>query len=237
MPEFSYIRAALPPDQLAPIRDALLSSPFVAKTTLNGLFDHSRGFAISFKDAGRAALAQRFPSLANYFSRVLGEPAVRAVQSWWGRLRRHPVVIPNAWYLNLLLVGEGGKVGPHKDGTLANPAGVPGATPEVVSVLYLHVPRRAGGELVLAREGRLKGVVVPSTGGLLHFKGDLLHEVRPVEGVTDGSPRASLVIEQYHFAEDALARLPDFQLDSRAGFGVFLEHHAKQPPKQFELEP
>ena len=192
---------------------------------------------MTFKAGGRPELEQRFPALKEYFARVLGEPAMRAVQSWWGRLRRHPVTIPNAWYLNLLLVGEGGTIGPHTDATLAKEAGVPEATPEVVSVLYLRVPKRAGGELVLARDGRIKGVVFPSEGGLLHFRGDLPHEVRPVEDVAGGVQRASLVIEQYHFADEALARLPQFQLDSRAGFGAFLAYHAGRRPKHFELEP
>ena len=52
----------------------------------------------------------------------------------------------------------------------------------------------------------------------------------------DGAQRASLVIEQYHFADEALARLPKFKLDSRAGFKAYLTHHADQDPKSFELE-
>ena len=237
MPEFSYIRGALPPQRLEPIREALLSSPFISKSTLGGQFEQSRGFAMTFKAGGQAELERRFPVLQEYFTRVLGEPAVRAVQPWWGRFRKHPVVVPNAWYLNLLLVGEGENIGPHTDATLAKEAGVPGATPEVVTVLYLRVPKRAGGELVLARNGRIKGVVFPSEGGLLHFRGDLPHEVRPVEQVAGGVQRASLVIEQYHFPDEALARLPEFQLDSRAGFGAFLAYHAKHGTKDFELEP
>ena len=109
---------------------------------------------------------------------------MRAVQNWWPRLRKVPVRLPNAWYLNVLLVGEGGNVGPHTDATLAGPAGVPGATPQVVSVLYLRVPDCRGGELVLAREGRIKGVVQPSEGALLHFRGDL-----PSRGAPGGAGR------------------------------------------------
>lgn len=237
MPEFAYIRAALPPERLGPIRDALLCSPFVSKSTLGGTFEQSRGFAMTFKAEGRAELEARFPPLTDYFAQVLGEPAVRAVQSWWGRLRNHPVVIPNAWYLNLLLVGEGENIGPHTDATLAREAGVPGTTPEVVTVLYLRVPQRAGGELVLARHRRIKAVIAPSEGALLHFRGDLPHEVRPVEPQANGIQRASLVLEQYHFSPESLARLPQFQLDSRAGFGAFLAYHAGRGPKDFELEP
>jgi len=237
LPEFSYVRRALSPARLEPIRQALLDSPFVSKSTLGGHFEQSRGFAMTFKAGGRAEIEARFPALKDYFAQALGEPAVRAVQSWWGRLRRHPVVIPNAWYLNLLLVGEGENIGPHTDATLATEAGAPGSTPEVVTVLYLRVPKRSGGELVLARDGRIKGVVFPDEGALLHFRGDLPHEVRPVAPAAKGLQRASLVLEQYHFAPEALARLPEFQLDSRAGFGAFLAYHAARGLKDFELEP
>jgi hypothetical protein len=231
--EFSYIRGALPPARLGPMCDGLLRSPLVSKSTLGGTFAQSRGFAMVFKAKGRTEIEERFPVLKDYFAQVLGEPAVRAVQSWWGRFRRHPVRVPNAWYLNLLLVAEGANVGPHTDATLAKPAGVPAATPEVVTVLYLRVPAGGGGKLVLARGGKIKGVVSPSPGGLLHFRGDLPHEVRPVPG---GVERASLVIEQYRFEDEALARLPDFKLDSRAGFGAYLEHHRERGAKQLEIE-
>jgi hypothetical protein len=49
--------------------------------------------------------------------------------------------------------------------------------------------------------------------------------------------RASLVIEQYHFEPEALARLPEFQLESRAGFGAFLKHHEERGPGSFDLDP
>ena len=113
---------------------------------------------------------------------------------------------------------------------------MPAATPEVVSVLYLSVPKQSGGELVLVRNGKIKGVVFPTEGGLLHFRGDLPHEVRPVEDSSQVQ-RASLVIEQYRFDDAALARLPRFRLDSRAGFAAYLEHHQQQGgAKEFELE-
>lgn len=226
MPEFAYIRRGLPPEQLQPLRDALLGSRFVSKSTLGGTFEQSQGFAMTFKHEGRAQVEDRFPLLKPYFDRVLGEPAMRALQSWWGRFRKHPVPLPNAWYLNLLLVGEGGTIGRHIDTTLGREAGKPGATPLAVTVLYLHVPQAAGGELVISREQTFEGVIEPSEGGLLHFKGDLAHEVYPVEELPDGTQRASLVLEQYRFDDEALARLPDFKLDSRAGFRAFLDHHA-----------
>ena len=236
MPEFAYIRRALPPERLQPIRDVLLGSPFVSHSTLGGAFERSHGFAMTFQRDGRDQIEQRFPPLKEYFAQVLGEPAMRALQSWWGRYRNKPVVVPNAWYLNLLLVGEGGTIGRHIDTTLGREAGVPGTTPQAVTVLYLRVPQARGGQLEISREQRVKAVIRPQEGGLLHFRGDLAHEVLPVEEVADGAQRASLVIEQYHFADEALKRLPTFKLDSRAGFGAYLKHHGQQEPKRFELE-
>lgn len=236
MPEFAYIRRALAPQRLQPIREALLGSALVSRSTLAGTFEQSHGFAVTFKRPGREQLEQRFPPLKDYFAQVLGEPSVRALQSWWGRFRKHPVAVPNAWYMNLLLVGEGGTIGRHIDTTLGKEAGKPGATPQAVTVLYLQVPQRSGGELVISREQSIEGIIEPNEGGLLHFKGDLSHEVLAVEQLPEGARRASLVIEQYHFADDALARLPDFKLDSRGGFGAYLKHHEGQGPKDFELE-
>ncbi|MBS1153193.1 MAG: hypothetical protein H6Q89_4891, partial [Myxococcaceae bacterium] len=98
------------------------------------------------------------------------------------------------------------------------------------------VPQASGGELEISREHSVKALIRPREGGLLHFRGDLAHEILPVEEVPEGAQRASLVIEQYHFDDAALARLPKFKLDSRAGFKAYLQHHAQQGPKEFELE-
>ena len=78
----------------------------------------------------------------------------------------------------------------------------------------------------------------PRPNSSIHFRGDLAHAVNAfTDARQQGQLRASLVIEQYHFADDVLARLPEFQLDSRAGFGAFLKHHAALPEqKTFEIE-
>ena len=77
---------------------------------------------------------------------------------------------------------------------------------------------------------------MPEANAVLHFRGDLAHEVCAFEA-GPGALRASLVIEQYHFGPDALERLPEFQLESRAGFGAYLKHHADREPTKFEIEP
>jgi hypothetical protein len=224
---------ALPAAAFTALRDGLLASPLVGATTLNGPFEASRGFACTFKATGRARLVERFAQLGPHLDAVQGGPAVRALTPWW---KRTPSRVPNCWYLNVLLVSAGGTVGRHIDATLRRPSGVPDAVPELVSVLYLVVPRARGGDLRLYDGATPVARIFPEENLLVHFRGDLSHEVCPFEG-PPGALRASLVLEQYHFEPQALARLPEFELDSRAGFGAYLEHHAERPPAPFELEP
>jgi hypothetical protein len=102
-------------------------------------------------------------------------------------------------------------------------------------VLYLSVPpRRAGGELRLYRDQAPVGVLTPEPGTLLHFRGELLHEVTPLEGTPEGALRASLVCEQYHLPPPALERLVPVQVQSKAGFAAYLTE--KRSGASFELE-
>lgn len=213
--------SALSKAHFTALRDALLSSPLVGRSTLAGPFQSSRGFAVIFREEGRGKVLERFPALRPYFDAVLGAPAIRALTPWW---RRQLTRIPNAWYLNVLLVSEGGTVARHVDATLRKPAGEPEAIPELVSVLYLSVPDARGGDLQLWDGPTPSTRLTPRENALVHFRGDLAHQVNAFEGAA-GAVRASLVIEQYHFGAEALARLPDFRLESRAGFSAFLSHH------------
>lgn len=217
--------------RLEALREALLASRFVARSPLMGTFQGSRGFALIFTEAGRAKLEERFPFLRDYLALVLEPASWRGLLPWKerllgpGRERRRP----NAYYVNLLLLEPGRGVGRHIDATLQEPSGVPGATPEHVSVLYLNVPEGArGGALVLSRGARPAGEVLPRPGMLVHFRGDLTHEVRPFSGGPEGALRASLVCEQYAFEPAALARLPGFRIQSKAGFAAYLEAHRER---------
>ena len=229
--EFVTYRNALKEERLEALRAALLSSRFVARSPLMGTFQSSRGFAFIFTEAGRETLEARFPFLRDYLALVMDPAGTRGLLPWRERLfgaskeRRRP----NAFYLNLLLLEPGRGVGRHIDATLQEPSGVPGATPEHVSVLYLRVPERVkGGALVLTRENRPRGEVRPRTGMLVHFRGDLTHEVQPFTGGGDDALRASLVCEQYAFAPEVLARLPEFRIQSKAGFAAYLEEHRER---------
>jgi hypothetical protein len=202
---WSEVRRAFSADQIAAIREPLLESPLVGKSTLGGSFRASRGFALTFREEGRAKLSPRFAPVVPFI-----DAAVARVKRW--RLRK-----PNAWYLNLLLVSPGGSVGRHVDGTLRGPSGESDATPVVVSVLYLS---SLGGPLVLSRGTRELHRITPREGAMVHFKGELDHAVEATDG--EGL-RISLVLEQYHFGPAALARLPELKVDSRAGFAAYLK--------------
>lgn len=233
MRDFTSIETALPEDAFLALREALLGSPLVGTSTLAGPFRSSRGFAVIFRAEGRSQVIDRFPQLAPWFDAALGVPGVDALRSWW---QRSSTRVPNAWYLNVLLVSEGGTVARHVDATLRRPAKADTAVPEVVSVLYLSVPDARGGALQLWNGASRLRPIAPKPNRAVHFRGDLAHEVEAFTGAAPHALRASLVIEQYHLEPDALARLPAFQLDSRAGFGAYLEHHATRPPGDFTLE-
>ncbi len=81
------------------------------------------------------------------------------------------------------------------------------------------------------------GKVRPRPGLLVQFRGDLQHEVQPFTGGPEGAVRASLVCEQYAFEPEALARIPAFRIQSKAGFAAYLDEHrerssAKRPRRE-----
>lgn len=217
-------RDALTGPRLESLREALLASHFVARSPLMGTFQVTKGFAFIFTEAGRATLLERFPFLTDYLNLVMDPATTRGLLTWHERLlgpRR-----PNAFFLNLLLLEEGKGVGRHIDATLQEPSGVAGAVPKHVSVLYLEVPTGAqGGTLRLLRDDQPVGTVHPEPGLLVQFRGELQHEVQPFTGGPQGALRASLVCEQYAFGSAALAHIPTFRIQSKAGFAAYLNTH------------
>lgn len=225
------VRRALVGAELSAVREGVLGSPLIGSSTLAGSFQDSRGFGVTFTEAGVPELLRRFAFLAPYWKRVRAGPPERQLQPLFRRLTAAAPAPPNAWFLNLLMLSAGASVGRHVDATLAKPSGVLDATPLLVSVLYLSVPRRAdGGHLVLDDGDRVRSVVAPREGHLIHFDGRLTHRVEPFHGGREGASRASLVLEQYRFDPEALARLPDFQIHSRAGFAAHLADHRNRAP-------
>lgn len=226
---YRRLRRALTRSRLEAVREGVLGSPLIGSSTLAGSFQESRGFGITFTLEGVPELLRRFSFLEPYWERVRAGPPERSLQAWPRRLFGGPAPQPNAFFLNLLMLGTGASVGRHVDATLAKPSGVPDATPHLVSVLYLRVPRGVdGGRLVLDDGQRIRGVVAPREGHLIHFDGRLTHRVEPFLGGAAGEARASLVLEQYHFNAEACARLPAFQVHSRAGFAAHLAEHRRR---------
>ncbi len=229
MPDYRLHRWALSAKVHRKLCEAVLASPLAGRSTLNGPFEATRGFGVTFTEAGRPRVTERFPELAPFLKRALGDAAVRELLGWPRRLFERPKG-PNAWYLNLLLVGEGAEVKRHVDATLAPLVGKPGTTPLVVSVLYLLAPQARGGELVLSRGSELLHVLRPRARALVHFRGELDHAVAPAHGLPLGQLRASLVLEQYRLEPELLEKLPELRVDSGAGFGAFLLDRAARPP-------
>lgn len=225
MPEYVRRRRALEDGPFQRLKDGLLQSPLVARSTLAGSFRGSRGFAITFTAEGRPALEERYPFVAPFLALAISDLAHRALEPWPLRwLDRPPRRRPNAFYLNLLLVADGGAVGRHTDATLRGPSADESAVPEQVTVLYLEVPGRfRGGELRLYRGSRSVGRIRPVPRMLVHFRGDLQHEVATLEAAGDGTLRASAVLEQYHLAPAPLSRVPALHIQSKAGFAAYLE--------------
>ncbi len=205
------------------IREGCLGSPLVGDSPLAGTFRGTRGFAATFTRAGVDALHERLGFLRAFTRLVLGGEAYAALAGW-RRLLGTPRA--NAFYLNLL-VSDGAGVGPHVDATLRGPSGEATATPRVVSVLYLDRPAGVrGGELVLYDGSRPLLAHPALPGMLLHFRGQLRHEVRPLAAP---GTRVSLVCEQYELPEAALGRLAPLTMHSRAGFAAYLEAAQGRP--------
>lgn len=218
MPPFVVSRHALPEADFRALRDGLLGSPLVGRSTLAGGFRASRGFAITFTREGRAVVEQRFPFVAAFLGLAMGRGR-RRLLPWSRRLGRD--ASPNAFFLNLLVVPSGAGVSRHTDGTLRGP-GAEDALPAEVTVLYLRVPPEpSGGALALFEGARKVASLRPRENGLVRFRGALAHEVETVEA-PEGAVRASLVLEQYRLAESALPAVPAFHIRSNAGFEAYL---------------
>jgi hypothetical protein len=225
-PELSVHPGAIPSEQLEPLAQSLLASPLVSRSTLAGSFRMSRGFALTFRREAVGRVKERLPAASAFLDLTLGSTALLAPRLL-GRLFRKELAGPNAFYLNLLLVEDGAGVGRHVDATLGvRETGGEPVTPVRVSVLYLQAPEaEGGGQLRLYRGRRLVQEITPAPGTLLHFRGDLAHEVVPLRGAR--GVRASLVLEQYRLEGPALEQIPDFHLQSNAPFSAYLTDHRR----------
>ncbi len=171
--------------------------PLFTQNNLNRDFVATRGFSVVFTRAGLERANAEFPCFQPYLRRVMRQDC-------------------NAFYLNPLQLEAGSRVDPHNDRSLRSYC-TDVEMPLQVTVLYVEVPpTMVGGRLVLARGKRILTRIQPRRGLLVEFDGDLTHSVEKVE--TAGS-RLSLVCEQYSLLADELELVPDYAVESRAGYG------------------
>lgn len=189
---------ALSAEAIAAIRDAILASPYMSVNNLNMRFAGTYGFSVVFRRDTIDQVSAEFPAFAPFLAKAL-KPGC------------------NAFFLNPLLIANGGAVKPHQDFSLSSYA--PEARfPEAVSVLYVDVPAGlTGGAFRLYDDQRLIATLPPSPRTLLTFRGDLRHEVEAVEA---GAPdiyeaRLSLVVEQYRLTDAELAGIPAMKIGTR----------------------
>jgi hypothetical protein len=183
------------------------SHPLLAGTTLNARFSGTQGFSIALTRSGFARLEKNFPPFHRYVEKVTPDRC-------------------NAFFINPLVIAEGSHVAPHIDRSLG-----PWCRPDLppypvkVSVLYLEVPDDlVGGRLLLHPPFwslLAKPEIVPKTGLLFEFRGDLRHEVAEVTQAH--TPRISLVMEQYELPPYLLRKIPDFHVRSKRTFESFME--------------
>lgn len=181
--------------------------PLLAGTTLNARFSGTLGFSIALTRSGFPRLEKNFPFFFRYVESVAPDRC-------------------NAFFINPLVIAEGSHVAPHIDrslGSWCRPDVAP--YPLKVSVLYLEVPDDLqGGRLLLhppAWTFRSKPEIVPRTGLLFEFRGDLKHEVAAVTQAR--YPRISLVMEHYELPPYLLRKIPDFFVRSKRTFDSFMD--------------
>ncbi|PKL75495.1 MAG: hypothetical protein CVV27_15070 [Candidatus Melainabacteria bacterium HGW-Melainabacteria-1] len=193
--------AALPPVALRQMSDALLNTPYLRQNVLNSRFSTTLGFSVIYRQP---------QNLLGHFGEL--EPFIDLLE---------PAQGVSLFYLNVLVIGASGKVERHVDHSIRGyDSRLP--LPWRVSVLYLDVPQMDGGELLLyADDGLLQNSIVPSTGLLVHFAGQIKHAVAEIRQAA--SPRVSLVCEQYRLNLRQLKGLPDFSIKSMAPFQAYLD--------------
>jgi hypothetical protein len=218
MPSHRLYPKAMNSETLYQLRDALLQHHLVGSSPLKGTFESTRGFAVTFTKKGIPDLLKRFPFLSPFLDTVDLDLGMGNLEPWYRRFQAQP--IPNAFYMNLLLVPTGAAVGRHIDATLRPQVKIEGLIPMKVSVLWLQVPdEMSGGALNLYRGERWVASIQPREGMLAHFRGELGHEVTEVSAEEGLSPlRASLVCEQYCIPEEAADTLPPLHIKTNAGF-------------------
>jgi hypothetical protein len=189
-------------DYLSHLAGELLQSPYLAANVLNQRFARTAGFSLVFRATHVSAVLASFPILAPFLARVVCPPF-------------------NLYYLNALVLPQAAEVEKHIDHSIRGYNNrLP--WPRQVSVLYVAVPTMQGGELhLLDLNDQLWMKIIPETGLMICFRGDVKHLITPVTQTLSGA-RLSLVCEQYCLSAAELEHVPTFTLKSTIGFDAFL---------------
>lgn len=168
----------------------ILSSSYLGVSQLNNNFAQTKGFSVIFKRSGIEEVERHFSFFKPYLNIALKSSC-------------------NAFYLNPLLINEGGSVRAHIDCSISSYTSIM-TIPSIVSVIYVEVPPNLqGGELVLQYRENQVGQIQPQTNTLLYFRGDLTHFVNEVKS---SETRVSLVCEQYKLSTTQLEQIPEFEI-------------------------
>jgi hypothetical protein len=206
---------ALAKQALLALREGVLASKLLGDSPLGGTFLATRGFSITFHRGAQSDVVARFPFTAPFLDIALARTS---------EVQKQPLLggppVPNAFYLNVLVVPEGASVGKHVDATLGPSNG--SVIPQAVAVLYLDVADDLrGGRLVLSDDATVVDSITPKANRFVLFAGRLAHEVEAVS--SSSRPRVSLVLEQYALAPGVLSAVPKLKVHSRAGFQAVLD--------------
>ncbi|MDF1662301.1 MAG: 2OG-Fe(II) oxygenase [Planctomycetota bacterium] len=187
---YKKISAAFSEDYIQSAERRFLESPYLGKSPLGAEFIKTKGFSIVFRRSSLSRVMEQFQFLRVFLEEVVFKSC-------------------NAFYVNPLLLSDDSRVDAHVDCRLL-PAEDLRIVPNLVSILYVKAdPEMIGGELVLNVGHEDELTLKLQSNDLIHFVGDLVHKVTPVQG---GVNRICFVCEQYNLPAEALDAFPEYAL-------------------------
>lgn len=173
--------------------DGVLNSPYLGNSPLGPEFVKTKGFSIVFQRDAMEALISAFPYLCQFLDCCVFPKS-------------------NAFYLNTLIMTDGSRVDAHIDCRLVVSQNMR-IIPTIVSIFYASADPAGGGHLTLGTGTPQATTIAPKPGDLLHFRGDIVHDVSPY---MSQSPRINVVCEQYNLTSELLDDFPIFEVITQA---------------------
>ena len=161
----------------------------LAESQLSSAFEGTQGMSFAFTEEGLEFLVNEFGFFKHFLDKALDLSKF------------------NAFYLNALLVENGGRVDLHVDCSL-NGWLEKFQHADNVTILYLEVPGEGlGGELNLYDDEGEVLTFEPFEGGLISFDGNIAHSVN---SFNSSQVRLSLVLESYSLPVNLFKKVPGF---------------------------